>query len=200
VSPSQRETVDLAASDALLVVDVQNDFLPGGQLAVPHGDGIIPSLNRYIALFEQKALPIFASRDWHPPDHCSFHGQGGKWPPHCVAGSPGAELAADLRLPSSTLLVSKAVQKNRESYSAFDLTELALKLHERGVRRVFIGGLATEYCVLSTVEDALQAGFEAVLLVDAIAAMESEPGAGAQAIQSMLGQGARAISQEDLVT
>ncbi len=111
--------VKLTDSDALMIIDVQNDFLPGGSLPVPGGDRILPVLNRYIAVFSAHGLPIFASRDWHPPDHCSFETQGGHWSVHCVADSRGAAFPADLKLPDRTCMISKAVQPGREAYSAF---------------------------------------------------------------------------------
>ena len=94
----------LAAGDALIVVHVQKDFLRGGSLAVPSGDEIVPVLNRYLRAFQRARLPIVASRDWHPANHCSFKEQGGPWPPHCVAGSPGSDFAPDLELPSSAII------------------------------------------------------------------------------------------------
>src|SRR5260370_27326625 len=110
--------------DALVVVDVQNDFLPGGALAVPHGDQVIPAVNRYVKAFTQAGLPTFATRDWHPPHHCSFRERGGPWPPHCIAGSVGAEFAPGLRLPASTVIISKGTELDRDAYSAFPSTDL----------------------------------------------------------------------------
>src|SRR5688500_7820901 len=108
---------DLATGDALILVDVQNDFLPGGSLAVPNGDEIIPILNRYLTLFHARGLPIFATRDWHPPDHCSFAQQGGPWPPHCVAGTPGAAFPRSLELSPGTHIISKATNREKDAYS-----------------------------------------------------------------------------------
>lgn len=176
--------------DALLLVDVQNDFLPGGSLAVPSGDEIIPALNRCIAAFGKASLPIYASRDWHPADHCSFREQGGLWPRHCVAGSPGAEFAPKLNLPADAVVISKAVSRDADAYSAFEGTDLELRLRESGVRRLYIGGLATDYCVLSTVRDALSRGFEVLLLVDGIRAVDLNPGDGQHAVDEMAALGA----------
>ena len=179
------------SGDALIVVDVQNDFLPGGALAVPAGDAVVPVLNRYITRFDQQNLPIFATRDWHPPAHCSFRAQGGPWPPHCVAGTPGAELARGLVLPARTQLISKATRPESDAYSGFQGTDLAARLRELGCRRVFIGGLATDYCVRATALDALAAGFEVVVLRDAVRAVEVEPGDGERALAAMTEGGAR---------
>ena len=181
---------ELQHGDALLIVDVQHDFLPGGNLAVPDGDAVIAPLNRAIAAFHAAGLPIFASRDYHPPDHCSFRPQGGEWPVHCVAGTSGATFADDLNLPVEAAVVSKATTPERDAYSAFDSTDLADKLHAAGIRRLFVGGLATDYCVKATVLDALGAGFAVVLLSEAIAAVDLHPGDGARAIEAMRAAGA----------
>lgn len=122
----------IGPGDALLVIDVQNDFLPGGSLAVGDGDAVIAPLNRVLALFAQRRLPVFAIRDWHPPDHCSFTTQGGPWPVHCVAGTKGAGSPAALHLPTSTTVVSKAVAAERDAYSGFERTELAELLRMQG--------------------------------------------------------------------
>jgi len=184
------ERLDLRPGDALLVVDVQNDFLPGGALPVPHGDGVIPILNAYIRRFEAAGLPIVATRDWHPPDHCSFRQRGGPWPPHCIAGTPGADFAPGLELPTTATVVSKATEPDREAYSGFQGTNLERMLRNQGVRRLFIGGLATDYCVLQTVLDALNRGFEVYLLRDAVRAVDATPGDGARALARMEAAGA----------
>jgi nicotinamidase/pyrazinamidase len=191
-------SLSIGAHDALLVVDVQRDFLPGGALGVPDGHAVVPVLNRYIALAHRAGLPVFASRDWHPRDHCSFRDQGGSWPPHCVANTDGAKFAPGLDLPAAAALVSKATEKEPDAYSAFQGTGLAARLRERGVRRLLVGGLATDYCVLSTVKDALREGFEVVLLEDAIRAVEVKPGDGNRAKREMVEAGARSASLGDL--
>jgi len=178
-------------SDALIVVDVQRDFLPGGALGVARGDEVVAPLNEAMRAFERAGRPVFASRDWHTPDHCSFKARGGPWPPHCVAGTPGAQFADGLRLPGSATVVSKAELPDADSYSAFGGTDLAQQLERRGVKRVFVGGLATDYCVLNTVLDARAAGFEVVVLGDAVRAVEVSPGDGERALAKMEQAGAR---------
>lgn len=188
----------LRPGDALIVVDVQNDFLPGGSLAVPDGDAVIAPINRYAALFAQGARPVFATRDWHPGDHCSFQARGGPWPPHCVAGSRGAQSAAGLALPETATVISKATDPDRDAYSGFEGTGLEEQLRAKGVKRVFVAGLATDYCVLATVKDALAAGFEAVVLADAVRAVNVTPGDGERAIGEMRAFGAAVARSEDV--
>lgn len=190
--------VKLRPGDALLVVDVQRDFLPGGALAVPDGDRVVPVLNRYVALFERAGLPMAFTRDWHPPDHVSFRARGGPWPPHCVAGSDGAAFAPGLNVPALAQQVSKATEADRDAYSGFQGTALADWLDGQDVRRLFVGGLATDYCVKATVLDAIRAGFEVWLLADAVRAVDVEPGDGAQAEQAMRAAGASAIVFDQL--
>lgn len=177
-------------TDALVVVDVQRDFLPGGRLAVAHGDRVIDPINRLLAHFAARGLAVFASRDWHPSEHCSFREQGGPWPVHCVAGSAGAAFAEGLRLPAQACVVSKATRPESDSYSAFGGTDLGQRLREAGVARLFVVGLATDYCVLHTVTDALAAGFAVVVVLDAVAAVDAQPGDGDRAIARMRGLGA----------
>ena len=184
----------LARGDALVVIDVQNDFVPGGSLAVPRGDEVVPVLNRYIAAFSAAALPIVATRDWHPADHCSFKPQGGPWPVHCVAGTPGAEFVRSLALPATATLISKDTGRDRNTYSGFADTDLAQRLRAMGTRRLFVGGLATDYCVLNTVKDALALGFEVRLLADAIRAVDVRPGDGAKAQAEMIRLGAKPMT------
>ncbi len=164
--------VKLAAGDVLILVDVQNDFLPGGSLAVPNGNDVIPVLNRYIVLFHDHGLPIFATRDWHPSDHCSFLQQGGPWPPHCIAATPGAAFPESLDLPHDIHVVSKAATPEKDAYSGFTDTGLNALLRSSGARRVFIGGISAEYCVLNTVKDALRYHYAVFVLKDAIRAMD----------------------------
>jgi nicotinamidase/pyrazinamidase len=161
------------ANDALIVVDVQRDFLPGGALGVARGDEVVAPLNEAARAFERAGRPIFASRDWHPPDHCSFKARGGPWPPHCVAGTAGAGFA------------------DADSYSAFGGTDLAAQLRRRGVSRLMVGGLATDYCVLNTVLDARAQGFDVLVLTDAVRAVEVAPGDGERAMAKMKQAGAR---------
>lgn len=188
----------LAAGDALLVVDVQNDFLPGGSLAVPHGDEVIAPLNRYITLFTGKGLPVFATHDWHTPDHCSFRPQGGIWPPHCVAGTAGAAFPAALALPAGAQIISKADASSKDAYSGFEGTSLNTLLQSTGIRRVFVGGLATDYCVLSTVKDALRYGYETLVLGDAVRAVNVQPGDGERAMEDMQRLGATVVCLEEI--
>ena len=192
------ENIQLGCDDALLLVDVQNDFLPEGALAVPDGDAVVPALNVYIERFLAKALPVFASRDWHPDHHCSFEAEGGSWPKHCVAGTAGAQFAIELELPDSTVIISKATQPKKDAYSAFEDTELHALLQRRGLKRLFIGGLATDYCVLNTVMDGLRLGYDVMLLADAIAAVNLKATDGAKAEKKMLDAGARPISKDQL--
>src|SRR5665647_1455668 len=180
--------------DALLIVDVQNDFLPGGNLAVPHGDEVVTMLNRYLKLFEARTLPVYATRDWHPEQHCSFREQGGLWPPHCVAGTRGAQFAAALQLPSSAVIISKAATVEQDAYSGFQGTSLDQQLRAANIRRLFIGGLATDYCVLNTVRDALRLGYRVLLLGDAIRAVDVQPGDGLRAEAEMSKLGAQPIT------
>lgn len=185
--------LDLRPGDVLVVVDVQNDFLPGGSLAVPHGDQVIPPLNRWLAEFAARGLPVVATRDWHPPNHCSFRAQGGPWPPHCVPGTPGAEFAAALRLPPGTVVLSKDTTPSESTYSGFEGGDLDARLRALGARRLLIGGLATDYCVFHTVKDARARGYETVVLGDAIRPIEVEPGDGARALEAMRRLGARVV-------
>lgn len=194
----QHQPTQLTDGDALLIVDVQNDFLPGGSLAVADGDQVVPVLNECIHLFLQRDLPIFATRDWHPVHHCSFVEQGGPWPPHCIAGTTGAAFPSELALPISAVLVSKAEQENRDAYSGFEGTSLHQQLCELGATRLFAGGLATDYCVLSTVKDAMNLGYRVYLLIDAIRAVDVQPGDGERAIDEMLALGATPLTVADL--
>src|SRR5690349_2291166 len=157
--------LSLQKGDALLLVDVQLDFCPGGALPIAHGDRVVPVLNRAIADARQAGIPIFASRDWHPAGHPSFAAQGGPWPPHCLQDTPGAAFHPDLHLPPDAHIVTKGTRFDKDQYSAFDETDLAAELRRDGVRRVWIGGLAQDVCVRATALDAVTAGFEAHLLV-----------------------------------
>lgn len=179
--------------DALLIVDVQKDFLPGGQLAVPAGNEVVAPLNDWIARFASADLPVFATRDWHPADHCSFQAQGGPWPPHCVAETEGAEFADGLELPPSSTIIGKATHVDADAYSGFAGTNLHQLLQQHGVNRLFIGGLATDYCVLNSVRDALKLGYKVHLLMSGMRAVNVNPEDGAKAIAEMIAAGAVAV-------
>jgi len=152
--------------EALIVVDMQRDFMPGGALPVPEGDKIIPRCNQYIEEFRKRGALIVATRDWHPENHISFREQGGPWPKHCVQNTPGAEFVVEL--PADAVIISKATEPDKEAYSGFEGTELAEILKRHGVKRVYICGVATEYCVKATALDAVKHGFETYLLRDAV--------------------------------
>ena len=177
---------------------IQNDFLPGGSLAVPKGDEIVPVLARYVDRFLSRGLPIFATRDWHPPNHCSFKEWGGIWPVHCVAGTRGAEPPPGFNLPSSAVIVPKATSADKEAYSGFQGTVLDERLRAAGVHRLFVGGLATDYCVLNTVNDALNLGYDVVVLTDGIRAINVHPNDGRDAEEEMLRRGAQTAQWKDL--
>jgi nicotinamidase/pyrazinamidase len=188
------ERWQLQRGDVLLVTDIQNDFLPGGSLAVAGGDAVVPVLNRYIDAFVAQGLPVYATRDWHPEGHCSFYPQGGPWPVHCVAGTPGAAFSSLLKLPPDTTVISKATLQHQEAYSSFQGTDLGDRLRAAGIRRLFIGGLTTDYCVLNSVKDARRLGFEVFVLADAIRAVDVQPGDGKRAEEEMASVGARFIT------
>ena len=183
---------------ALIVVDVQNDFCPGGALAVAEGDRVVPPLNRYIERFADAGLPIFATRDWHPEKTIHFKAYGGLWPAHCIQGSKGAEFRADLALPEDAVIVSAGTASDEEGYSGFDGVDssgvgLMELLRRPNVTRIYVGGLATDYCVKQTVLDGLTRGFSVTLLEDAVRGVELTPGDSQRAIQEMLQAGADAI-------
>ncbi|SFF09432.1 isochorismatase family protein [Nitrosomonas sp. Nm166] len=187
-----------ASGDALIVVDMQSDFLPGGNLAVAGGNDIIPLLNHYMAYFAAHQLPVFATRCWHPSNHCSFQAQGGIWPPHCIAGSKGAAFHPDLELPINTHIISKATTQEKDAYSGFTDTQLNELLQSLAIQRVFIGGIATEYCVFNTVKDALRFHYTTFILEDAVGAINQRPEDGQQALEEMIHLGARSIHYEEL--
>lgn len=181
------------------MTDVQYDFLPGGALPVPQGEEIISVLNEYIDHFRLADAHVLASRDWHPENHMSFKAQGGPWPPHCVQNTKGAQFHRDLKLPQETLIISKATLQNHEAYSAFDGTELADELHKLAVKRFFIGGLATDYCIVNTVLDAQKLGFETIVLMDAIRGIDVKPGDVDGAVAAMVRAGAEQATVESFV-
>ncbi|SPD72319.1 Isochorismatase hydrolase [uncultured Desulfobacterium sp.] len=196
---SKQGNVGLTKSDALVVVDLQNDFLPGGSLAVSGSDEIIPIMNKYIHLFHSNDLPIFTTQDWHPPDHCSFKEEGGIWPVHCVAGTMGSLFPEDLKLPDSAIAILTATNRKKEAYSGFEGTDLNIRLRSANIKRLFIGGIATDYCVLNTVRDALKNGYEVMLLIDAIRAVDVSPDDGKRAIAEMVSLGAVTIEHKNII-
>ena len=183
---------------ALVIVDVQNDFCPGGSLAVAEGDRVAMAINRYIERFAAAGSPIFATRDWHPAQTSHFKSFGGIWPVHCVQHTPGAEFHPSLQLGARAIVVSKGTAADVDSYSGFDAfdaqgTALAALLRERGVEQIFVGGLATDYCVKQTVLDGVKHGFAVVLLMDAIRGVDLAPGDSTRALEEMHYAGAAAI-------
>ena len=186
----------LRATDALIVVDVQRDFCPGGALAVPSGDEVVPLLNQWLRV---RKLYKAATRDWHPANHCSFQRAGGLWPDHCVQGTPGAEFHPGLNVKAVDLIVSKAADPAKEAYSGFDAPELPAALRAHGVRRLWIGGLATEYCVKATVLDARRQGFDVFVIEDAIRGIEAKPGDIAAAREEMARAGSVFVQTGDVL-
>lgn len=180
---------------ALVIVDMQNDFLPGGALAIPQGDAILPKVNAYIALFEKQGLPIIATRDWHPPETTHFQVKGGIWPIHCVQGTPGAAFHPDLRLPEAAILVSKGMGAEEDAYSAFQARDdqgraLPDVLRALGVEHVYIGGLALDYCVKFTGLDAAREGFGCTVLLDATRAVNLQVHDAELALEDLVRAGA----------
>lgn len=188
---------------ALLIVDVQNDFCPGGALQILDGDRVIEPINRAVKHFVAAGLPILASRDWHPPTTRHFQPYGGVWPIHCVQGTHGAAFHPGLILPEKTVVLSKGINPELDGYSAFEgitidgrmLTEL---LHDLEVRKLYISGLATDYCVLCTTLEALRNGFKVTVLIDAVAGVDIVPGESASAIEDMLSAGAQMATVKEL--
>jgi nicotinamidase/pyrazinamidase len=187
-------TID-GARDLLVVVDVQSDFCPGGALGVREGDQVVPVLNRYIERFSAAGAAVVATRDWHPPKTKHFRAYGGVWPSHCVQGTPGAAFHPELKVPADALVVSKGMDPDEDAYSSFQARDalgapFGAILRDRGIRRLFVGGLATDYCVKATTLDARREGFEVVVLTDAIRAVDLEVGDGEEALGEMRAAGA----------
>lgn len=188
-SPSFRE------GDALLIVDVQNDFCPGGHMPVPDGDAVVELLNVWILEAHAQQVPICATRDWHPSEHASFRERGGPWPSHCLQDTDGAAFHPRLELPEDTIVITKGARLDRDQVSAFDDTGLAAELRRRGIQRLWIGGLPLEVGVQATVLDALVAGFGVNLLAGACRARAPE--AEQASLDRMLGAGARLIADAE---
>lgn len=188
---------------ALLIVDLQNDFCPGGALAVKEGDKIIPAVNRYIKFFVKSKLPVFLSRDWHSAKTRHFKQYGGAWPRHCVQNTKGARFHPDLKFPKEAIILSKGMDPEKDSYSAFHAvdsngTDFFNLLKILGVKELFIGGLATDYCVKWSALDALKLGFKVNLLVDAVKGVNLKPEDSEDAISRMVKDGAKKITFKKL--
>ena len=178
---------------ALIVVDVQNDFCPGGSLAVANGDEVVAPLNKLMKEFLDRGEPVFKTRDWHPAETKHFAAYGGTWPVHCVQGTRGAAFHPDLFNDPRITIISKGTNESADGYSGFDGTNLAQLLREKGVEEVLVGGLATDYCVKHTVLDARRAGFEVKALADTMRPVNVNPTDGAQAIEEMRAAGAEIV-------
>lgn len=190
--------IRITPRDALIIVDMQNDFMPGGTLPVPNALSIIPTINSYIEVFVKNRATIIATRDWHPPNHISFKNRGGPWPPHCVQGTKGAEFHSGLRLPLNLVVVSKAFNEDIEAYSGFEGTELDQLLRSKNIKRVFVCGVATDYCVKATVLDAIRLGYVTFVLSDAIKGVDIPKGSVDKAVDEMLNEGAIFINLSEV--
>ncbi len=184
----------MSGKPALLVVDVQNDFCPGGALGVPDGDAIIPRVNRTIELFARRGLPVLATRDWHPKVTRHFKEFGGAWPAHCVQGTKGARFHPGLKLPRDAVVLSKGMDPEQDSYSGFQAQnpagrDLESVIHDLGVDELFVCGLATDYCVRATALDAIHRGLRVRVLADAIQGVDVKPGDSEAAIREMRAAG-----------
>jgi len=182
--------------EALILVDIQRDFLPGGSLPVPNGDKIISPVNKLIKKCIKKGVPIIATRDWHPENHCSFDINGGSWPVHCVQNTIGAKFAESLDLPNSMIVISKGDSPLKEAYSAFEGTGLFETLKDLGVKIIYVAGLATDYCVKETVLDGLKFGLRAFVIEDCIKGVSEDTTQ--EAISRMEQAGAIFIKSQDI--
>jgi nicotinamidase/pyrazinamidase len=180
-----------AMKQALVVVDIQRDFCPGGALAVPDGDKIIPAVNGLVRAFESAGLPVFFTRDWHPKDHVSFRANGGPWPPHCVQNTSGASFHPSLAIPADAQVIDKGTLQAEEAYSGFQGTDLARRLRDLHVNRIYVVGLATDYCVKNTVLDASAQGFKTFVVTDCVKGVDLKPTDSATALKAMVSHGAK---------
>lgn len=188
---------------ALLIVDVQNDFCPGGALQVPDGDRVVEPINGAVQRFVAAGLPVLASRDWHLPVSRHFRNMGGSWPVHCLQGTEGAAFHPALRLPGDTLVISKGADPEMDGYSAFegvadDGRSLKSVLESLGVKHLFIAGLATDYCVLFTALEAQRNGLAVTVLTDAVAGVDVLPGDSVRALEEMASAGVRLIVVDEI--
>lgn len=188
---------------ALVIVDVQNDFCPGGALAIKNGDAVVPALNGYIGRFKAAGLPVYATRDWHPEKTIHFREYGGRWPAHCVKWTGGAQFHPGLKLPDGVVIITKGDGPDEDSYSAFDGKDhggrtFAEALNGNGINHLYVGGLATDYCVRQTVLDALKEGLGVTVLLDAVRGVDASPGDSRQAVDEMIEKGADTTTLEEL--
>ena len=184
---------------ALIVVDVQRDFCPGGALPVTKGDDIIPAVNELIHAFETAGLPVFFTRDWHPRNHVSFRANGGPWPPHCIQNTPGANFHPSLAVPPDAEVIDKGILQGEDAYSGFQGTDLARRLRDLHVRQIYVAGLATDYCVKNTVLDGAAQGFETYVITDCVKGVNLRRTDSATALRTMLSRGARRTTSGRLV-
>lgn len=189
-------TMSTQTKQALIVVDVQNDFCPGGKLAVAHGDEVVAPLNELIDEFLERGDPVYKSRDWHPPETKHFKAHGGTWPPHCVQNTKGAEFHPQLKDDPRIHVISKGLG-DTDCYSAFDETDLAAQLRDEGVKELLVGGLATDYCVKATVLAGLKQGFKVKALENAMRAVNLQPDDGERAIEEMRAAGAEIVTTDN---
>lgn len=188
---------------ALLVTDMQVDFCPGGSLAVAEGDAIIPAINHYIELFRQKGLPVYATRDWHPAETSHFSQFGGKWPPHCVQGTPGAGFHPALQLPDDVIIVSKGTDPQRDDYSPFqaivaDGRTFADHLKAVGANHLYFCGVATDFCIRWSALDALRAGFKVTVLRDAVKGIDLIAGDSERALEEIRQAGGEIVDLDTI--
>jgi nicotinamidase/pyrazinamidase len=191
--------MEMRPTDGLIVVDIQRDFCPGGALPVPQGDTIIDVVNRIIQVAEQSQSTIVYTRDWHPENHLSFKEFGGIWPPHCVQWTPGAEFHPSLYLSEKGIIVSKGTHPEFEAYSGFQGTQLHEILQSRKINRLFIVGLATDYCVKETALDALRYKYETYVVEDAVRGVNVHPEDSEKALQTIMENGGKIIRSEELL-
>jgi nicotinamidase/pyrazinamidase len=189
------EKIKVKSSDALVIVDLQNDFCPNGALAVQEGDKIVPIINK---LLKKRFNFVVASRDWHPKNHCSFKKYGGIWPSHCVKNTKGAEFHPKLHTSKINFIVSKATKKDKDAYSAFERTNLTKVLKNKKIKRIFVCGLATDYCVKSTAIDGTKENFKVFLIKDAIKGVDVKKGDVKKALTEMKKEGVKFISSKEI--
>jgi nicotinamidase/pyrazinamidase len=191
---SEKDPKPFEPGDALLIVDVQVDFCPGGALPIEGGHEVVPVVNRWIETALEANVPIYASRDWHPVGHISFKERGGLWPPHCLQDTDGAGFHPDLQLPESAIVVTKGVRFDQDQNSAFDQTGLAFRLRQDGIKRLWVSGLAQDVCVFASVIDARKEGFDVIVIEPATRAISVE--SGSKACQEMAAAGALVRREE----